>query len=49
MALRGCNLRFRRRFREMELAAQRPLEELAMDELEALWARAKTKLSESQP
>ncbi len=29
MALRGCNLRFRERFREMELASSRPLEELA--------------------
>ena len=29
MALRGCNLRFRERFREMELASERPLEELA--------------------
>ena len=45
MALRHCNLRFRRRFREMELASQRPLEELAPDELEALWAEAKRKLA----
>ena len=45
MALRGCNLRFRQRFREMELAAARPLEELAPDELEALWAEAKQKLA----
>jgi XTP/dITP diphosphohydrolase/ATP diphosphatase len=45
MALRGCNLRFRRRFREMELASTRPLEELAPDELEALWAQAKRKLA----
>ncbi len=29
MALRGCNRRFRQRFREMELASSRPLEELA--------------------
>ncbi len=29
MALRGCNRRFRERFREMELASERPLEELA--------------------
>ena len=41
MALRGCNLRFRERFRQMELASARPLEELAPDELEALWADAK--------
>ncbi len=29
MALRGCNLRFRERFREMERASERPLEELS--------------------
>jgi MazG family protein len=45
MALRGCNLRFRRRFREMERAAERPLEDLAPEELEALWAQAKRKLA----
>jgi nucleoside triphosphate diphosphatase len=45
MALRGCNLRFRRRFHEMELAAARPLEELSGDELETLWAQAKLKLA----
>jgi uncharacterized protein YabN with tetrapyrrole methylase and pyrophosphatase domain len=44
MALRGCNRRFRERFREMELAADRPLEELAPPELEELWMRAKRKL-----
>jgi len=44
MALRGCNRRFRERFREMELAADRPLEELAPYELEELWAGAKRKL-----
>ena len=47
MALRGCNLRFRQRFREMELASSRPLEELAPAELEDLWSAAKRKLSES--
>jgi len=45
MALRGCNLRFRQRFHEMELASERPLEELSATELEALWAGAKQKLS----
>jgi MazG family protein len=45
MALRGTNLRFRQRFRAMELASNRPLEELAPDELEALWAQAKRKLA----
>jgi len=45
MALRGCNLRFRQRFREMELASERPLEELSAPELEELWAGAKRKLA----
>jgi MazG family protein len=45
MALRGCNLRFRERFREMERAAVRPLEELSPAELEELWARAKKMLA----
>jgi len=45
MALRGCNRRFRQRFREMELAAEKPLEELAPAELEELWAGAKRKLA----
>jgi MazG family protein len=46
MALRGCNLRFRERFRAMEMASDRPLEELSLDELEALWVAAKRKLAE---
>jgi XTP/dITP diphosphohydrolase/ATP diphosphatase len=45
MALRGCNRRFRERFAEMEKASDRPLEELAPDDLEALWAAAKRKLN----
>jgi XTP/dITP diphosphohydrolase/ATP diphosphatase len=45
MALRGCNLRFRQRFREMERAAALPLEELGPEELEGLWAQAKRKLA----
>lgn len=50
MALRNCNLRFRQRFREMELASPRPLEELSPNELEALWSEAKRKLaSEAAP
>ena len=44
MALRGCNLRFRQRFHEMELASETPLEELEPAELEELWAAAKKKL-----
>jgi MazG family protein len=49
MALRGCNRRFRQRFREMELATARPLEEQAPEELEALWAQAKRKLADETP
>jgi MazG family protein len=49
MALRGCNLRFRQRFREMELASDKPLEDLAPDELEALWAQAKRRLASATP
>jgi XTP/dITP diphosphohydrolase/ATP diphosphatase len=43
MALRGCNLRFRERFREMEVASEKPLEDLQLEELEALWTEAKRK------
>jgi len=53
MALRGCNQRFRQRFRAMELASERPLEELSAPELETLWVEAKRKLAgagaEAQP
>lgn len=44
MALRGCNGRFRDRFRLMEELAPRPLEELSPEELEELWAQAKRRL-----
>ena len=44
MALRGCNLRFRERFRVMEQTSGKALEELSAAELEGLWERAKTKL-----
>ena len=47
MALRGCNLRFRQRFSEMEQTAEKPLEELDPAELEALWVGAKKKLNEA--
>ena len=47
MALRGCNRRFRQRFSAMELASERPLEELSPNELEALWVAAKRKLAEA--
>ncbi|HEY1580353.1 MAG TPA: nucleoside triphosphate pyrophosphohydrolase [Terracidiphilus sp.] len=45
MALRGCNLRFRKRFREMERLSEKPLEELGAQELEDLWVRAKRRLA----
>ena len=45
MALRGCNLRFRQRFKQMEQLSEKPLEQLGPDELEALWARAKSVLA----
>ena len=45
MALRGCNRRFRERFKRMEAAAQRPLEELSPAELETLWQDAKRALN----
>jgi uncharacterized protein YabN with tetrapyrrole methylase and pyrophosphatase domain len=47
MALRGTNARFRRRFGLMELAAEKPLSELAPAELEALWSRAKLEIAAS--
>jgi MazG family protein len=46
MALRNCNLRFRRRFSEMEQMSPRPLEELSPPELEALWEHAKKNLAD---
>jgi MazG family protein len=47
MALRGCNLRFRQRFKQMEMDSERPLEELKPEELEALWSDAKRKLAKA--
>lgn len=48
MALRGCNLRFRQRFAEMERTASEPLEELSPAELEDLWSKAKKTLAEAK-
>ena len=48
MALRGTNLRFRRRFREMEKASAKPLEELTAEDLERLWAQAKQTLAQRE-
>ena len=47
MALRGCNLRFRQRFKQMEMDTKKPLEELEPAALEALWVEAKRKLAAS--
>jgi MazG family protein len=44
MALRGCNLRFRNRFSQMEQSSDHPLEDLRPEELEALWVQAKKTL-----
>ncbi len=52
MALRGCNLRFRRALSsKWNWTPTRPLEELPPDELEALWiqAKAQTGHGESLP
>jgi XTP/dITP diphosphohydrolase/ATP diphosphatase len=45
MALRGCNARFRARFKAMEAASAKPLEDLSPAELEELWAGAKKMLA----
>jgi MazG family protein len=45
MALRGCNLRFRERFKQMETDSEKPLEQLEPADLEALWVEAKRKLA----
>jgi uncharacterized protein YabN with tetrapyrrole methylase and pyrophosphatase domain len=42
MALRNCNLRFRRASARWSWPSPRPLEELSPNELEALWEQAKT-------
>ncbi|MFP5230286.1 MAG: nucleoside triphosphate pyrophosphohydrolase [Acidobacteriota bacterium] len=41
LALRDANAKFRRRFAGMEAAAGRSLEDLSLEELEALWERSK--------
>jgi MazG family protein len=48
MALRGCNRRFRERFRHMECATGKPLEELSPAELESLWQDAKRALDKDE-
>ena len=41
MALRDANAKFRRRFAAMEETSGEPLEDLSLEQLEALWAEAK--------
>lgn len=48
MALRGANLRFRRRFGWMETAAEQNLASHSPEELEALWSVAKRGLAETE-
>jgi ATP diphosphatase len=43
-ALRGSSARFEARFRHVETASERPLKELGIDALEALWEEAKAAL-----
>ena len=43
-ALRGAAARFEKRFRMVEALADRPLADMHIDELEALWQRAKREL-----
>ena len=40
-ALREATARFERRFRKVEELADKPLKDMDIDELEALWQRAK--------
>jgi ATP diphosphatase len=44
-ALRAATARFERRFRLVECTADRPLDTMTIDELEALWQRAKAELA----
>jgi ATP diphosphatase len=44
-ALRAATTRFEQRFRLVEQAADRPLSAMTIDELEALWQRAKAQLA----
>ena len=48
LALRDANAKFRRRFRAMEAATERPLEELSAAELEELWTQSKRSETEQR-
>lgn len=47
-ALQGTNQRFIQRLMQMEAAADRPLEEFSLEELEALWQQAKATLAQTK-
>jgi XTP/dITP diphosphohydrolase len=47
-ALQGTNERFVQRLIQMEAAADRPLEDYTLDELEQLWQQAKAKLADKK-
>ncbi|MEM6255126.1 MAG: nucleoside triphosphate pyrophosphohydrolase [Cyanobacteria bacterium P01_D01_bin.156] len=47
-ALQGTNRRFVQRFGLLEQAAEKPIEEHSIEELETLWQRAKKKIAESK-
>ncbi|MEM9807857.1 MAG: nucleoside triphosphate pyrophosphohydrolase [Cyanobacteria bacterium P01_D01_bin.56] len=47
-ALQGTNRRFVQRFGLLEQAAEKPIEEHTIEELEALWQRAKQKIAAAQ-
>jgi ATP diphosphatase len=49
IALREATARFEARFRKVEGLADKPLKEMNIDELEALWQRAKKELSAAAP
>jgi len=48
-ALRGATARFESRFRKVEELAGKPLHDMDIDELEALWQRAKILLEAARP
>jgi XTP/dITP diphosphohydrolase len=48
-ALHGTNQRFIRRFEQVEAAANKPLTDCSLVELEAFWKQAKAKLAKEAP
>ncbi|MBW4681258.1 MAG: nucleoside triphosphate pyrophosphohydrolase [Microcoleus vaginatus WJT46-NPBG5] len=47
-ALQETNLRFAQRFSKMEVFAERPLTDYTLDELEAMWQKAKAQLAKQK-